>query len=40
MGSSLVSFNASAYESYGHDGEQGLNSPVSEYAAFALPNSA
>ena len=35
MGSSLVSFNASAYESYGHDGEQGLNSPVSEYAAFA-----
>lgn len=34
-GASLVSFNASAFESYGHDGEQGLNAPVSEYAAFA-----
>ena len=34
-GASIVSFNASAYESYGHDGEQGLNSPVSEYVAFA-----
>jgi len=35
MGASLVSFNAIAYESYGHDGQQGLNAPVSEYAAFA-----
>ena len=34
-GASLVSFNAPAYESYGHKGEQGLNAPVSEYAAFA-----
>lgn len=34
-GASLVSFNAPAYESYGRDGEQGLNAPVSEYAAFA-----
>ncbi len=37
-GASLVSFNASAFESYGHeqaDGTgQGLNSPVSEEAAF------
>lgn len=32
-GTSLVAFNAPAYESYGH--EQGLNAPVSEYAAFA-----
>ena len=34
-GASLVSFNAPAYESYGHDNGQGLNAPVSEYAAFA-----
>ena len=34
-GASLVSFNAPAYESYGHDDEQGVNAPVSEYAAFA-----
>jgi CRISPR-associated protein Csd1 len=34
-GASLVSFNAPAYESYGHDKEQGLNAPVSEYASFA-----
>lgn len=34
-GTSLVSFNAPAYESYGHVNEQGLNGPVSEYAAFA-----
>jgi CRISPR-associated protein Csd1 len=34
-GASLVSFNAEAYESYGHDKQQGLNAPVSEYAAFA-----
>ncbi len=36
-GASLVSFNASAFESYGHEGKetgQGLNSPVSEEAAF------
>ena len=34
-GASLVSFNAPAYESYGHDNGQGMNAPVSEYAAFA-----
>lgn len=34
-GVSLVSFNDRAYESYGHDEEQGLNAPVGEYAAFA-----
>ncbi len=34
-GASLVSFNAPAYESYGHDNGQGLNAPVSEYATFA-----
>lgn len=33
MGASLVSFNAPAFESYGHS--QGQNAPVSEYAAFA-----
>lgn len=32
-GAALVSFNASAYESYEH--KQGENAPVSEYAAFA-----
>lgn len=35
MGASLVSFNAPAFESYGRDGEQGLNAPVGKYAAFA-----
>ncbi len=37
MGNSLVSFNADAYESYSttKGKRQGLNSPVSEYAAFA-----
>lgn len=35
MGASLVGFNARAFESYGHDEEQGLNAPVGEYAAFA-----
>lgn len=37
MGNSLVSFNADAYESYNTSKEKrrGLNSPVSEYAAFA-----
>ena len=34
-GANLVSFNAGAYESYGRDGGQGLNAPVSRYAAFA-----
>jgi CRISPR-associated protein Csd1 len=37
MGNSLVSFNASAYESYNTTKEKrkGLNAPVGEYAAFA-----
>lgn len=34
-GASLVSFNARAFESYGHDKEQGRNAPVSERAAEA-----
>lgn len=34
-GASLVSFNASSLESYGCDGGQGLNAPVSTHAAFA-----
>lgn len=34
-GASLVSFNAPAYESYGKDGLQGQNAPVSKYTAFA-----
>jgi CRISPR-associated protein Csd1 len=34
-GASIVSFNDSAYESYGRDKQQGLNAPVSEYATFA-----
>lgn len=34
-GASLVSFNAAAFESYGCEEAQGLNAPVSEYAAFA-----
>ena len=38
-GASLISFNATAFESYGHemadDTGQGLNSPVSESAVFA-----
>jgi CRISPR-associated protein Csd1 len=33
MGAALVSFNAPAFESYGH--QQGMNAPVSEHAAFA-----
>lgn len=32
---SLVSFNASAFESYGHDGGQGLNAPTGKRVAFA-----
>lgn len=35
MGASLVGFNAPAFESYGHDGEQGLNAPVGKWATFA-----
>ncbi|WP_302397905.1 type I-C CRISPR-associated protein Cas8c/Csd1 [Eggerthella sinensis] len=35
MGASLVGFNARAFESYGHDEEQGLNAPVSERVTFA-----
>lgn len=34
-GASLVSFNAPAFESYGHDGEQGRNSPVGARTAQA-----
>lgn len=34
-GAALVSFNARAYESYGHEEEQGKNAPVGKYAAFA-----
>ena len=34
-GAMLVSFNTDAFESYGHDGEQGGNAPISQYAAFA-----
>lgn len=34
-GAAIVSFNARAYESYGREEAQGLNAPVSEYAAFA-----
>jgi len=33
-GATLVSFNASAFESYGADGKQGLNAPVSESTVF------
>lgn len=35
MGTSLVSFNARAFESFGRLDEQGYNAPVSEKAAFA-----
>lgn len=35
MGTTLVGFNAPAFESFGRDGGQGLNAPVSEKAAFA-----
>lgn len=34
-GASLVSFNDRSSESYGRNEDQGLNAPVSEYAAFA-----
>lgn len=35
VGANLVSFNCPALDSYGRDGEQGLNAPVSTQAAFA-----
>ncbi len=35
MGTTLVGFNAPAFESFGRDGGQGLNAPVSGKAAFA-----
>lgn len=35
MGNSLISYNNTAYESYGKQNSQGLNSSVGEYAAFA-----
>lgn len=35
MGLKVVSFDKEAYESYGKEGMQGLNAPVSEYAAFS-----
>ena len=38
-GSSIVSFNARAYESYAHDEEQGLNAPVCEDAVFKYTTS-
>lgn len=34
-GTSIVSFNAAAYESFGRKDDQGLNAPISEKAAFA-----
>jgi CRISPR-associated protein Csd1 len=34
-GAYIVSFNSQAYESYGHEKQQGANAPVSERAAFA-----
>ncbi|MCX7658810.1 MAG: type I-C CRISPR-associated protein Cas8c/Csd1, partial [Oscillospiraceae bacterium] len=34
-GNQFISFNANAYESYGKDDSQGLNAPISKYAAFA-----
>lgn len=34
-GAAIVSFNGRAFESFGHVDEQGLNAPVSQYAAFA-----
>ena len=35
VGANIVSFNAPAFESYGKDGEQGLNAPVGRYAMYA-----
>ncbi len=34
-GATLVGFNGDSFCSYGHDGEQGRNAPISEKAAFA-----
>lgn len=34
-GAAIVSFNTPSLESFGHEGEQGKNAPVSEKAAFA-----
>ncbi len=34
-GAAIVSFNAPAFESYGHESDQGRNAPVGKYAAFA-----
>ena len=34
-GASIVSFNCTAFESYGHERDQGLNAPVGKQAAFA-----
>lgn len=38
-GAALVSFNAPSVESFGHEEDQGLNAPVSEYAAFSYTTS-
>lgn len=35
MGAKIVSFNERAFESYGHEDEQGNNAPIGKYAAFA-----
>ena len=35
MGATLIGFNCPSFESYGHDGEQGLNAPVSSRIANA-----
>ena len=35
MGASLISFNCTSFESYGHESDQGLNAPVGKQAAFA-----
>lgn len=34
-GASLISFNATSFESYGNNGSQGLNAPVGKYAMYA-----
>lgn len=34
-GASLIGFNSRAFESYGHDDDQGLNAPVGERSVFA-----
>lgn len=35
MGAKIVSFNERAFESYGHEDEQGGNAPIGKFAAFA-----